>query len=104
LKNLAGRIAASSVTGTIRYDGQLVDDAHRFVTTTGALQINLQQAPDARIYAWATTGRVSCDIPLSHERRGGYPTGDHLYGVAGSGVGRILAEVTSGSIQICGRH
>lgn len=104
LRNVAGRIAASAVTGTIKYEGRLTDDTHRFVTTTGALQLNLQQPPDARIYGWVTTGRVFCDLPLSHERRGGFPTGDHLYGVAGSGVGRILAEVTTGSIQICGRQ
>lgn len=100
LNNLQGRITASSVTGSIRYEGRLVEDIHRFVATRGSLRLTLHEPPNARIYAWATTGRVHCDLPLSRQRRGGYPTGDHLYGVAGQGVGRIITEVITGSVHI----
>lgn len=100
LNNLQGRITASSVTGSIRYDGRLAEDIHRFAATSGSLRLALHEPPNARIYAWATTGRVHCDLPLSRQRRGGYPTGDHLYGVAGQGVGRVLAEVITGSVHI----
>ena len=100
LSNIGGRIVASAVTGSISYQGRLVDDTHRFAATTGSLRLALQEPPNARIYAWSTTGRVLCELPLSQSRRGGLPTGDHLYGVTGSGVGRILAEVTTGSVHI----
>lgn len=103
LNQLQGPINASSVTGSIQYRGLLADHLHRFMATTGSVQLLLQEPPDARIYAWATTGRVHCGLALSEERRGGYPTGDHLYGVCGSGAGRILAEVTTGSVHITGR-
>lgn len=102
LNSVAGRISASAVTGSIKFAGRLANDLHRFVATTGSVVLDLDNAPDARIYAWATTGRVQCDLPLDQQRRGGYPTGDHLYGVCGSGTGRILAEVTTGSVHITG--
>ncbi|MFW6068603.1 MAG: hypothetical protein ACOC9E_03380 [Chloroflexota bacterium] len=100
LQNLDGRILAECVTGNIDYAGRLVDGMHRFMTTTGAVRLALNEPPNARVYAWATTGRVQCDLALSEKRRGGYFTGDHLYGVSGSGEGRILAEVVTGSIRI----
>lgn len=100
LQNLDGRISAECVTGNIDYAGRLVDGMHRFMTTTGAVRLALNEPPNARVYAWATTGRVQCDLALSEKRRGGYFTGDHLYGVSGSGEGRVLAEVVTGSIRI----
>ncbi len=100
LQNLDGRISAECVTGNIDYTGRLVDGMHRFMTTTGAVRLALNEPPNARVYAWATTGRVQCDLALSEKRRGGYLTGDHLYGVSGSGEGRVLAEVVTGSICI----
>lgn len=103
LNHLKGPINATSVTGSIQFKGQLAHDLHRFMATTGSVELALQESPDARIYAWATTGRVYCDLPLSQQRRGGFPTGDHLYGVSGSGAGRVLAEVTTGSVHIFGR-
>lgn len=100
LSNLDGRISAECVTGNINYAGRLVNGMHRFMATTGAVHLALAEPPDARVYAWATTGRVQCDLALSEKRRGGYFTGDHLYGVSGSGEGRVLAEVVTGSIRI----
>lgn len=100
LSNLHGRISAECVTGNINYAGRLVNGMHRFMATTGAVHLALAEPPDARVYAWATTGRVQCDLALSEKRRGGYFTGDHLYGVSGSGEGRVLAEVVTGSIRI----
>lgn len=100
LSNLGGRISAECVTGSINYVGRLVDGMHRFMTTTGAVRLALPEPPNARVYAWATMGRVHCDFALSEKRRGGYFTGDHLYGVSGSGEGRVLAEVVTGSVHI----
>ncbi|HZD11404.1 MAG TPA: hypothetical protein VE553_08690 [Candidatus Binatia bacterium] len=100
LSNLQGPIVATSVTGSINYGGTLVDDMHRFMTTTGSIHLALQEPPNARIYAWATTGHVQCDLALTQKRRGGYLTGDHLYGVSGNGEGRILAEVTTGLVRL----
>lgn len=100
LRDLDGRISAECVTGNIDYKGRLVDGPHRFMATTGAVRLSLHEPPNARVYAWATTGRVQCDLTLSEKRRGGYLTGDHLYGVSGSGEGRVLAEVVTGSIRI----
>lgn len=103
LHNLGGRVSAECVTGNIDYVGRLVNGMHRFMVTTGAIRIALHEPPNARVYAWATTGRVNCNLALSEKRRGGYFTGDHLYGVSGSGEGRVLAEVVTGSIRI-GMH
>ena len=100
LCNLQGRVFAATSTGNINYGGLLVDGVHRFIATTGSLHLALQQPPNARIYARATTGKVHCGLPLSGQRRGGRLTGDHLYGVAGSGVGRVQAEVVTGSVHI----
>ena len=100
LNNLQDRVFATSLTGSIHYDGLLVDGVHRFMTTTGSLRLSLQQLPNARIYARTTIGKVHCGLPLSGQRRGGRLLGDQLYGVAGSGLGRVQAEVVTGSVHI----
>lgn len=100
LNNLRGPIYATTVTGNIHFGGSLATGTHRFAATTGSVRLALDEAPDARVYAWATTGNVQCALPLSDQRRGGYFTGDHLYGVAGAGEGRIIAEVVTGSVHL----
>lgn len=100
LRNLKGRISAECVTGNVDYVGCLAEGVHRFMSTTGAVRLALHEPPNARVYAWATTGRVKCDLALSDTRRGGYFIGDHVYGVSGSGEGRVLAEVVTGSVRI----
>lgn len=100
LGNLHGPIHATTVTGSIEYGGVLPQGTHRFASTTGSVRLALSEPPDARVYAWATTGHVQCAWPLSAQRRGGYLTGDHLYGVAGKGEGRVIAEVVTGSVQL----
>lgn len=100
LENLDGPIHATTVTGAIQYNGRLAGGAHHFAATTGAVNLALTELPDARVYAWATTGNVQCSLPLNATRRGGYLSGDHVYGVAGSGEGRVIAEVVTGSVKL----
>ncbi len=100
LSNVEGAMHATTVTGSIEYSGQLSDATHHFAATTGAVRLMIAGVPNARVYAWATTGRVQCDLPLSARRRGGYYTGDHLYGVSGSGEGRMMAEVVTGTVHL----
>lgn len=100
LMNLGGPVVATTVTGSVHYAGGLAAGSHRFAATTGTVRLALDETPDARVYGWATTGSVQCSWPLTERRRGGYFTGDHVYGVAGSGEGRIVAEVVTGSVHL----
>lgn len=104
LRSLRGAVHATTVTGDIEFDGALSGGTHHFAATTGSVRLALDEVPDARVYAWATMGRVYCELPLSVSRRGGYLTGDHLYGVAGSGEGRVIAEVVTGQVQLSRRQ
>ncbi len=100
LANIGGAIYAKTTTGRLTYDGILTDDDHRFETTTGSIELNLQKEPNAMIDASTTTGRLNVDFPLHKKSENRHLTGGRIKGMLGSGNGRIKAKMTTGSLSI----
>jgi len=100
LTNIAGPIYAKTTTGKLQYTGLLMDDKHRFETTTGSLLLRLPQAPNARLDASTTTGSLHCDFPLDQLKHENHMVGAKLRGTLGSGAGRIKARVVTGKLLV----
>jgi hypothetical protein len=100
LINLGDVIDAQVVTGTILYDGILPEADNHFSTTTGQVQLNLVEEPDAQLHAKTVTGRIYCDFNVANQKRGGSFTGDHLSGVIGAGTAGLWAKVVTGSVHL----
>lgn len=100
LINLGDVIDAQVVTGTILYDGVLPETDNHFSTTTGKVQLNLDEEPDALVHVKTVTGRIYCDFNLANQKRGGSFSGDHLSGVIGKGTSNLWAKAVTGTIHL----
>lgn len=100
LANLGEAVDAQVITGTILYDGILPERDNRFSATTGKVQLNLDEAPDAQVRLKTVTGRVFSDFDLANPKRGGSLTGDHLSGVMGQGLNNLWAKTVTGTVHL----
>ena len=100
LTNLGGPIYAKTITGDLQYHGILADTNHRFETTTGTIQLNLTQEPNARLDIRTVTGGIRCDFPLTRQIERRHVVGARLTDTLGSGKGHINTRVTTGSVQL----
>lgn len=100
LSNLGGAVDAKTITGHIRYTGSLVEDQHRFVSTTGKVDLQLAGMPDAMLNAKTVTGRIRCDLPLAAAKEKRNFTSQSLHGRLGAGSGEIRVRVVTGSISV----
>lgn len=100
LADIGGPIYAKVITGKLSYNGVLMNDNHRFETTTGSIQLNLAKEPNARLDATTITGNIHCDFPLTNEQRKSHLTGGKIRGTLGSGEGKIKAKTTTGSLRV----
>ena len=100
LANLGDSVDAQVITGTILYDGKLPKTDNRFSATTGKVQLNLDEAPNAQVRLKTVTGRVFSDFELGNQKRKGSITGDHLSGVIGQGVNNLWAKTVTGTVHL----
>jgi hypothetical protein len=102
LANLGQAVDARNTTGSIEYDGVLVDEEHRFYTTTGHLRLRLHKIPNAWLDAKTVTGHISIsgDFPLEKAKQSRTVVGRKVRGMLGSGTGEIRARVVTGHIQL----
>lgn len=100
LSSLGGPVYAKAVTGNIRYTGNLVEDNHTFKVTTGNINLQFHDEPNARLSARATTGSIQCDLPLAKESQQRQWVGAKLKGVLGSGDGQIRASIVTGNVRL----
>jgi hypothetical protein len=100
LINLGDIIDAQVVTGTILYDGVLPETDNHFSATTGKVQLNLDQDPDAQVHVKTVTGHIFCDFDLTNQKRGGSFTGDHLSGIIGKGSNNLWAKTVTGTVHL----
>lgn len=100
LINLGDVIDAQVITGTVLYDGVLPETDNHFSATTGKVQLNLDQEPDAQVHAKTITGRIYCDFDMTNQKRKGSITGDHLAGLIGKGTNHLWAKTITGTIHL----
>jgi hypothetical protein len=100
LANLGDAVDAQVITGTILYDGVLPERDNRFSATTGKVQLNLDEEPDAQVHMKVVTGCIFSDFDLANQKRGGSLTGDHLSGVMGSGLYNLWAKTVTGTVHL----
>lgn len=100
LANLGQAVDARTTTGSIEYDGVLVDEEHRFYTTTGHLHLRLHKVPNAWLDAKTVTGHISNDFPLEKAKQSRTVVGRKVRGMLGDGSGQIRARVVTGHIQL----
>lgn len=102
LSNLGQTVHARTITGSIEYDGILVDEQHRFSTTTGHLRLRLHKIPNAWLDAKTVTGHISIpsDFQLEKAKQSRTLVGRKVKGMLGSGAGQIRARVVTGHIHL----
>ncbi len=100
LANLGDAVDAQVITGTVLYDGVLPKTDNRFSATTGKVQLNLDEAPDAQVRLKTVTGRIFSDFDLADKKRNGSMTGDQLSGVIGKGLNNLWAKTVTGTVHL----
>lgn len=93
LEDVHGQLSASTVMGTIRYDGRPGSgDTIHLESDHGPVEINLANEPDLLVKVNSTSGDVTCMFPaLERNIR-------NCSGVLGSGGGRLDVRTVSGKI------
>ena len=95
LKDVSGDINASTIMGTIRYEGHLTaSDRINFETDHGPVETWLDPASDVTVMVKTTTGVTYCVVP------GLNPDGAGCKGQLGNGDGLLQIRTVSGEVNL----
>lgn len=95
LKDVSGDINASTIMGTIRYEGHLTaSDKVKFETDHGPVEAWLDPASDVAVLVKTTTGVTYCVVP------GLNPDGAGCKGQLGNGNGLLQVRTVSGEVNL----
>ena len=98
LENVNGTVTVRNTTGPIRFSGSLSSGENWFRTSTGPIDITLQDQSDLKVEAYSRLGRVTSVPDLADSR---YERGQYT-GRLGNGTGKLIVETRTGPITI--RH
>ncbi|MGD0978287.1 MAG: DUF4097 family beta strand repeat-containing protein [Candidatus Bathyarchaeia archaeon] len=98
LENVNGTVTVRNTTGPIRFSGSLSSGENWFRTSTGPIEITLQDQSDLKVEAYSRLGRVTSVPELADSR---YERGQYT-GRLGNGTGKLTVETKTGPITI--RH
>ncbi|WP_420641924.1 hypothetical protein [Candidatus Leptofilum sp.] len=104
MQDIDGSIYAKAVTGQLTYTGNLTDENHRFESATGEIVLTIPETVNAQLSAKTGVGNVSCTLPLTDQRAERHLVGGNLWGILGSGAGRIKAKIGTGTLEIRPLH
>jgi hypothetical protein len=95
LTDVSGIIEASTIMGTIRYQGRVgAADQVKLETDHGPVEAWLNPDSDVTVMVGTTTGVVDCVIP------GLSPDGAGCTGQMGTGEGRLQVRTVSGKVDL----
>jgi DUF4097 and DUF4098 domain-containing protein YvlB len=94
-------VDASSVNGTIVYEGKLADGGHySFGTHNGDVALGLPDAPNATFTIRTYRGDISSDFTLEGYNRGDAQRGRRVTATLGNGSADVSLETFGGSIRL----
>jgi len=85
-----------NTTGSVTFSGTISSGENRFRTTTGSIDITLQNQSDVAVEAYSRIGKVTATPELEDAR---FEHGQYT-GRVKKGSGRLIIETTTGSITI----
>jgi hypothetical protein len=95
LTNVSGEVDASTIMGTIRYQGRLAaSDRVKLETDHGPVEARLDPRSDVTVVVKTTTGVTYCVIP------GLSPDGAGCRGQLGNGKGLLQVRTVSGEVNL----
>ena len=94
-------VDASSVNGTIIYEGKLADGGHyTFGTHNGDVALGLPDTPNATFTIRTYNGSINSDFTLEGYNRGDAQRGRRVTATLGSGSADVSLETFGGSIRL----
>ncbi len=94
----ARRVSAKSISGTVEYRGQVLENgSYRFSSHSGSVILTLPAGSSFDLEASSFSGSVSTDFPVAVTGKLG---GRTIQGRAGKGGAEISAKVFSGNVEI----
>jgi len=97
----ATSVDASTVNGTIVYEGRIADNGHySFNTHNGDLSLGIPENANATFTIRTYQGRVSSDLPLQGISRSDVQRGRRVTTTLGSGAADVSLETFGGTIRL----
>lgn len=94
-------VEASTVNGTIMYEGKLVDGGHySFSTHNGDLSLGVPENANATFTIRTYQGSFSTDLPLAGASRADIQRGRRVTSTLGTGSAEVYLETFGGSIRV----